>query len=144
MSEAMAADGDRAIEMIRQLAVSRRFDAKQAVEIVQAIGELSPFDKVRGRVCAPLRRRRKNGELKRGVLRIGLNGLLAFSSPSPPRLRPLLSFFSSLVQVEAAVRMYPALMSPASLRLVLEQFADREEQENVCHRLGLRLADVMG
>lgn len=39
-------DGDRALEAVRQTALSRRFDIKQAVKVVTMIGDLSPFDKV--------------------------------------------------------------------------------------------------
>jgi len=77
-------DGDAAIAAIRQVAASHEFDIKQACRVVEAIGELSPFDKI-----------------------------------------------------EAAVLMYPTLMNKDSFTLVLNQFPDDADRDNICHRLGV-------
>ncbi|KAA0160528.1 hypothetical protein FNF31_04237 [Cafeteria roenbergensis] len=90
VTSAIDHDPDRAIAGLRQLAITRRFDAKQAFGIVSQIGRVSPFD-----------------------------------------------------QVEAAVLLYPALMNTESFHVVLAAFEDDDDKDNVCHRLGLDLAQVM-
>lgn len=87
---ALEEDGDEALDRLRTLAVSRRFDARQGAEILQDIGRLSPFDKV-----------------------------------------------------EAAVLLHGALLDGSSFKLLLEQFEDEDERDNVCTRLKIKLADVV-
>lgn len=41
---------ERAIPTIKQMCLSRLFDVKQAVQLVQAVGNISPFDKVEAAV----------------------------------------------------------------------------------------------
>ena len=46
LCESLQEDGEQALAAVRQAALSRRFDVKQAVTVVRMIGDLSPFDKV--------------------------------------------------------------------------------------------------
>lgn len=39
-------EGDRCVELVKQMALTRQFDIKQAVAIVKMMDDLSPFDKV--------------------------------------------------------------------------------------------------
>jgi hypothetical protein len=50
---ALAADGltDHALATVKQMAMARKFDARQATELVNALGALSPFEKIEG-ACA--------------------------------------------------------------------------------------------
>ena len=50
VTSAIDLDPDRAIEGLRQLALTRRFDAKQARSVVAQIGEVSQFDQVEAAV----------------------------------------------------------------------------------------------
>jgi len=50
VTSAIELDPDRAIAGLRQLALTRRFDAKQARSVVAQIGEVSPFDQVEAAV----------------------------------------------------------------------------------------------
>eukprot|EP01138_Halocafeteria_seosinensis_P008782 gb/GECG01008976.1/.p1 GENE.gb/GECG01008976.1/~~gb/GECG01008976.1/.p1 ORF type:complete len:229 (+),score=39.90 gb/GECG01008976.1/:1-687(+) len=43
-------DPDEALRSIKQVSLSRLFDARQAVEVVRLMGEVSPFDKVEAAV----------------------------------------------------------------------------------------------
>lgn len=43
-------NADQVLSMIRQLAVTRAFDIRQAVQLVQAVGAISPFDQVEAAV----------------------------------------------------------------------------------------------
>jgi hypothetical protein len=49
----LAADGltDHALSTVKQMALARKFDARQATELVNALGSLSPFEKMEG-CCA--------------------------------------------------------------------------------------------
>lgn len=47
---AIDSDPESAVLGLRQLAMTRKFDAKQAFSIVQQIGEVSPFDQVEAAV----------------------------------------------------------------------------------------------
>jgi hypothetical protein len=89
--EALAADGhsDSAIGAVRQMSLGREFDVKQAVTLVNVIGQLSPFDKV-----------------------------------------------------DAAVALFPTLMSTQSFAVILNTcFEDREDRNNIAHRLGITVSD---
>lgn len=46
-------------------------------------------------------------------------------------------------KVEAAVLVYGALMNRESFHIVLAAFDDQDDQDNVCHRLGLDRVAVM-
>lgn len=50
---ALAADGltDHALATVQQMALARKFDARQATELVNELGALSPFEKIEG-ACA--------------------------------------------------------------------------------------------
>jgi hypothetical protein len=50
---ALAADGltDHALATVKQMALARKFDARQATELVNVLGTLSPFEKIEG-ACA--------------------------------------------------------------------------------------------
>lgn len=47
-------------------------------------------------------------------------------------------------KVEAAVVLYPALIDKNSFKLILEEFGEEDDRDNVCHRLRLDLREVMG
>ena len=44
----LGADGltDHALEAVKQMSMGRKFDARQATQLINALGEISPFDKV--------------------------------------------------------------------------------------------------
>jgi len=44
----LGSDGltDHALEVVKQMAMGRKFDARQATQLINALGEISPFDKV--------------------------------------------------------------------------------------------------
>jgi hypothetical protein len=42
----MLADKENSIDSLKQIALTRRFDLKQAIEVVRTVAEASPFDKV--------------------------------------------------------------------------------------------------
>lgn len=46
----MLADEDKCLDALRQIALTRRFDLKQATEVVRLVGIASPFDKVEAAV----------------------------------------------------------------------------------------------
>lgn len=78
---------EHALQAVRQMALGREFDVKQAVVLVNLIGTVSPFDKV-----------------------------------------------------EAAVALFPCLMSLQSYGVLLTScFEDAGDRDNVCHRLGLTI-----
>ena len=60
-----------------------------------------------------------------------------FTRPSLPPPPPFLSFH---LQVEAAVLLYDALLNKASFAGLLQEFDDKADRDNVCHRLGLTVA----
>ena len=50
MKSTLLEDGDKALTAVKQVALTRQFDIKQATEVVNTIGELSPFEKVEAAV----------------------------------------------------------------------------------------------
>lgn len=78
--------GDHCLTVVRQMALGRAFDARQATLMIRTIGQVSPFEKL-----------------------------------------------------EAAVMLYPTLLSPESFLVVLDAFEDGGDRDNVLHRLGLKV-----
>ncbi len=85
----LADDGesDSCLAAVRQFALGRAFNARQAAAMVQTMGALSPFDKL-----------------------------------------------------ECAVALFPTLMSRESFQIVLGEFEDGGDRDNILHRLQLQQA----
>lgn len=75
---------EHCLAAVRQMALGRALDVKQAATLTNTLGLISPFDKV-----------------------------------------------------EAAVALYPCLLNPSSLPILLACFEDKGDADNVCHRLGV-------
>lgn len=127
--------GGAALAAVRQVALTRRLDARQATAVLRAFDDISPFDKVRAtrvqRCAAPPRRlaRRRCAAVPRGRsdgTRISISAADATASCSPG------------AQVDAAVALHGSLLEGrASFPVVLEAaFPHAADRSNVAARLG--------
>ena len=136
---------------IRQVSASRGLDVRQGIDLVNAVGRLSPFDKVGGEeggfgmhASACLLPRPP-----------ALSSLLPLPPPNPnpnpnpppplPHAHPPTHLLPPPPQVDAAVAVHGALLRAGSLPVLLDAcFKDEAERENVLLRLGLRITEDGG
>jgi hypothetical protein len=109
----MLADEERSLSSIKQIAMTRQFDLKQATEVVRIVADTSPFDKVCFHPRHPCH------------VAIDVDALVH-----------ALALYVTL-QLEAAVILYGSLLNKASFPTLLQEFDDPADRDNVCHRLGL-------
>ena len=65
MKTALSEEQDRCVEVVRQMGLTRQFDAKQAVQVVKLMDTLSPFDKVCFHFAASMFPKHKGGVCER-------------------------------------------------------------------------------